>query len=445
MRLNNTWRWILALTFLLVLPGVWLSTLTDWDAEIFGIYTYARVMFNLFVSVLVIAFAYLLTGRKPFRHKLFSVLTVLLTLGVGLLVFELPVLLAGFDYQKIFGTGHSKSALHLSESVNKPDPVLMHIHWPNSEFQGEVVGNLVQLGIPDPVRYKVDVQYDHNGFRNDRVYESADIAVIGDSFIEAAIIPLEKSLPKQLEQDLGVATVNLGQIAYGFRQELEVLKRYALPLSPKLVVWALFGGNDLRDVEWYETMRKHYGQAEEPDPVKQRLFTRNLLVAGSRALSAALRKQPGKMAINRSGLFTTRDGKKERVYFGQTNDPWTAHQWDVAVSTLSEASRLSREAGAEFVVVYIPRKYRIYRGHIETAPGTEIDSWEVAELPQALSTWSAQHGIAFIDTTPALEQAVSQGVHPYFIDDVHWNPLGHTIAAELIETYLAENRMYPFR
>ena len=53
-----------------------------------------------------------------------------------------------------------------------------------AEAFASVEGNLVRLGIPNPGKYAVDVRYDRNGFRNDREYERAEIAMVGDSFVE---------------------------------------------------------------------------------------------------------------------------------------------------------------------------------------------------------------------------------------------------------------------
>ncbi|MDH5516031.1 MAG: hypothetical protein OEY45_12820 [Gammaproteobacteria bacterium] len=442
---GKTGRWGLSLIILMLVPVVWWLTVTNWNAEIFGLYSFRRMCLNLFITACAVSIVYILLGKKGVRHKALSVLTAFISTGICLLLLEIPALFFGFDYQKIFGTGVSKDALHLSTKINEPDHVLIHKHWPGSSFSGEVVGNLAHLGIPHPNRYKVDVQYDSNGFRNDREYQNADIAVIGDSFVEAAIIPLDKSLVKLLESRLNVPTVNLGQIAYGFKQELEVLKRYALPLSPKLVVWALFGGNDLRDVDAYEKDLENFGQPAEAQPLTNRLFTRNLLVASSNILSTVFRIRPGSIAFDKSGLFPRNDSKRERVYFGQTSDPWTDHQWDVATDTLITAKHLSNEGAADFVVVYIPRKYRIYRDYIEVDPTTSIAGWDVAPLPEALARWCAEHGIEFIDTTPRLAEVVAKGIHPYFIDDVHWNALGHEIAADTIIEYLHSNKLFPFK
>lgn len=446
MKMKKSTRWILAIGMLLLIPVTWrITVITAWEPEIFGAYSLGRALLNIAVTVALLAGIYLLLGKKETRHKLLSLTATLITTLICLFILEVPVLFFGFDYQKLMGTGNSRITLHLSEGVNKPDPVLIQLHWPNSSFSGEVFGNLAQFGIPRPPRHKVDVKYDHNGFRNDRNYTQANVAVIGDSFVEAAIVPYEKSIVKQLEARLNTTTVNLGQIAYGFQQEMEVLRRYGLKMSPKLVIWVLFGGNDLRDVEAYEYLRKQVGKPVPKEPLQKRLFIRNILVASSNVFNSKFRTQPTRKALDHSGLYKRADGKRERVYFSQSNESYNPYQWKVATETLSEARTISNKAGAEFVVVYIPRKFRIYRDHLEVTPGTFISKWTLNNLPSDLEKWCRENNMHFVNLTPELQKSVASGVHPYFIDDVHWNELGHRIAADQVTTYLKKNGLFPFR
>lgn len=436
-----------SLLILFLVPVTWWVTVADWDAEVAGLYSFARAAFNVLVTAAGFSVVYILSGTGPVRPRLQAVALGFSTAFVCLLLLEVPALFFGFNFQKVFGSIEPDTALHLSGGVNRPDPVLIHIHWPHSSFSGDVAGNLAQLGIPAAPHHPVSVSYDHNGFRNDTDYEQADIAVIGDSFVEAAIVAREESLVGLLASRLQRPVVNLGQIAYGFRQELEVLKRFALPLSPRLVVWVVFGGNDLRDVEWYEQQLVNFGKAEPPVPLRERLFSRNMLVAAGAALDDIVRGVfdiPTSNALDHSGLFSRADGVTERVYFGQSADPWNAHQWEVATSTLQEALHLSQQGGAEFVVVYIPRKFRIYKDHLQLASGTAIAKWEVNNLPEALGSWCAANGMHFLDLTPHLARHVQSGIHPYFTDDVHWNPLGHETAASAIADYLSREKIFPF-
>jgi hypothetical protein len=144
-------------------------------------------------------------------------------------------------------------------------------------------------------------------------------------------------------------------------------------------------------------------------------------------------------------MFKRSNGVTERVYFGQTADPWTPHEWQVATATLRDANQLATDSGADFVVVYIPRKYRIYEGHIAVSPDHHIARWKVNNLPEELARWSKRHDIKFVDTTPFLEDLVANGEHPYFVDDVHWKNPGHERAAQAIVDYLAAERVFPYR
>src|SRR5262249_43719955 len=157
----------------------------------------------------------------------------------------------GHDYGRNFGTADNDTWQQLAAGVNRWDRDLIHIHIPHSRFVGAVAGNLAYFGIPAPTQYHVDIAYDKNGFRNDVDLTSADSGAIGDSFVEAALVPQSQTVITQLARHLNVSVANLGQSHYGPQQELVVLQRYGIPLSPKIVIWFFFGGNDLVDIDAY--------------------------------------------------------------------------------------------------------------------------------------------------------------------------------------------------
>jgi lysophospholipase L1-like esterase len=406
-------------------------------ARVWRLYTVPGGLVNLGLTWIALAGAYVLLPRSPGRRRGFRMVGITFAGGFVVVLLELPVLLLGFDYQPLLGTVGAGNWLQMSGTVNKADPELIHVHWPGSTYQGEVVGNLVQMGIADAKPYRVDVRYDHNGFRNDRDLERAEVAAIGDSFIEAAILPIEDGVVKQLEQRLDTDVVNLGQAAYGLKQELGVLRRFALPLRPRLVLWFLFGGNDLRDVETYEWQKRNLDSATGSPSLKERMFLRNGLLALS-ALTTPSFDDSAAGALSSSGVFRRADGVRERMYFGAGCGPWNEHQWKVATETLAEADRLTRAAGATFVVVYITRKFRIYRDHVELEPGSEASTWTVNDLPQVLGKWCGEQGIHYLDLTPRLAEAVARGEHPHLVDDVHWNARGHALAADAVVDFLDE-------
>ncbi|MGH7819519.1 MAG: alginate O-acetyltransferase AlgX-related protein, partial [Candidatus Binatia bacterium] len=370
-------------------------------------------------------------GGGRFRHRAARVALCGVATAFGVALVEAPTVLLGIDYQERFGTSFGDPWLQLSARGNRLDPELLHVHAPYSVFRGRVRGNLADLGIPEPREYEVDVRYDGNGFRNDRDYARADVAAIGDSFVEAALVPLEETVVKRLERSLGRPTVNLGQAAYGLRQELAVLRRYALPLRPKEILWFFFDGNDLRDVDGYEWARAHLAELTVARPLSTRLFTRNALLAAV-MLAERRQREPFGEARRHAGLFRRPDGTVERMYLDRRLPSPTEKQWRVLTETLMEARELSERAGARMTVVYITRKSRIYRDLVEIEPGSMLAEWEMNDLPDALSKWCASAGIGYIDTIAPLRAAAERGEEIYLPDDVHWSSRGHEIAAEAI-------------
>jgi len=390
-------------------------------------------------SLVVAALAHLALGRGALRERGLRVAAAALGLGGALAVAEAPAVVAGWDWGSALGVEADATWLDHALATNRPDPELIHVHWPHHRFEGEVVGNLAHLGIPSPPRHRVDVRYDRHGFRNERDLEQADVVLIGDSFVEGDLVAFSETVGERLAARLGQVVANLGQSAYGFEQERIVLERYGLPLRPRLVVWFLFGGNDLRDVDHYRWQREHFEELKTPRraPLARRLLLRNGLLA----LSAATTPPAlGPRARARSGEFRRADGVTERVYFGDTERPWKPHEWEVMTRTLEEAKRLTRGIGADFLLIYIPRKFRVYRGHVRLEEGTEAAGWSVNDLPEALGAWCRESDIAYLDTTPVLEAEVAAGRHVYFVDDVHWNAHGHAVVADAIAERLGAGR-----
>jgi len=109
------------------------------------------------------------------------------------------------------------------------------------------------------------------------------------------------------------------------------------------------------------------------------------------------------------------------------------------VAYLAEAARLCRERNIQFVVVFIPEKYRVYKGlaNVELAAGT-IRSWELSSLPQELA-WRLTElslGIAYVDLTQPLQEVSQGGIATYLADDTHWTEAGHLVVAEILDRTL---------
>jgi hypothetical protein len=92
---------------------------------------------------------------------------------------------------------------------------------------------------------------DKDGFRNERAADSADIVVLGDSYIECGSTQADTFVGRLEAKVPHLRVRNLGKSGYGPPQYLHVLKRYGLQYKPKLALMAFYEGNDIPEVRDY--------------------------------------------------------------------------------------------------------------------------------------------------------------------------------------------------
>lgn len=434
---RRAWRWAIRLAVVASIVLLWTAT-AGADAEwmLWRHYGPTQAALNVAGSSVLVALGYLLSARATLAARLARTTALAAATAGTLCVLELPAVF-GHDYGRTFGTGRNDTFLQLAMGINRWDDELIHLHLPHSRFRGTVTGNLVFRGLPNPVRYDVDVAYDHNGFRNDIDFTEAELVAIGDSFVEGAETPSAQTVVAELGRRLGVSAVNLGQSAYGPQQELIVLRRYGAPLAPKTVVWFVFSGNDLSDVDSYEWRRAHVDQFLAPPPFRARTFTRNAVTALAR-LTTLPRRKVSPWAREFEFTYVRPDGSSEIHYLDGNEELWKAHQWDVMSATLLAARDLTASLRADFLVVFVPRKLRVYRGFLRAAPDALAHKWQLNNLPDVLSDFCRTHAIAFLDSTGALREAVARGESVYLTDDLHWNAAGHRVAAAAVAERLQQ-------
>lgn len=360
-----------------------------------------------------------------------QLLLIPLSFLFALALIEFPAFINVLDYRTILGAEFA-----WWPKYNIKDPELIHIRRPFVHFSGEMRGGgiTVRHNIPlaDMTLYHWDVKCDHNGFRNDRDLQGADIALIGDSFVEGLTVPYPELTSSLLARLRGEVVANLGQSAYGPQQELIVLKRYGLLLHPRTVIWMFSEGTDLDDVVNYDRVMH-----DPPDfwhAFLARSFTKIMyykLFHGS--------KYDG---ITRAGIFPAENGKTLTMYFSTSAHPLTKQNLaavDETAKILSEANQLSVAQGARLIVVFVPEKFRIFHPFCRFPPQSECRKWTPNDLPERLgnAVRSMSSEVEYLDLTPSLIDAARKGEVPYYPDDDHWSPEGHKIAAEAINRYLS--------
>lgn len=369
-----------------------------------------------------------MSRRAPAR-----VLAAALSLAATLLVLEIPAFLGWVDWSSVVGMPHALRFTHLKpwdNPANVRDEELLFRHKPGMRFRGETPGDLVDLfGIATDRKYPIDVEYDENGFRNPPGRTRADVVLIGDSFLEAGLVPREQTIAALLENDLGLIVSNLGCSGYGPQQEKIVLERYGLPLKPKAVVWFFFEGNDLLDVSRYEVARRTGGQ----DPRKTRFLARSLTANLARRIALLAERPPGEDADEaRRRMGTIGDS---RIYFAFAGIPLSAEdRVNLAKleETLRSAAESSQSAGSRFLLAFVPTKFRVHEGLAEFAADSLCSTWRSNELPKLLARIAGDAGIEWIDLTPPLRASAERGELPYFPDDGHWSPRGQAVAAAAV-------------
>jgi hypothetical protein len=369
------------------------------------------------------------------RGVVLSIAGVLLALAL----LEVPALLKLVDYRE---TGWL--------SINRFDPELLFIRRPYATTNGTSKGGsfaaIYRVPASDLSTYHWAVRYDHNGFRNATDLQSADIAVIGGSYVEATTIDRTQLMTSILGQQQNAVVANFGQNAYAPQQELIVLRRFALPLKPKTVLWLFTDFNDIRQVPVFDSqMRSTSGLRT----LVKSSFTANALkqlasvgYGSVTSLDRILYPENPRPALNRSGLLPNTRSGPVRMYFLHPSLPLDTGQisaLDESVRTIEEADRLCAARGARLVVVFIPDQFRVFHSFIQTTPGSELEHWRVNDAPARLEQGlhEVSPDVGFLDLTPEMVSAVKNGDVPYFTDDNHWNPEGQRLAAEAIDSYLS--------
>ncbi|MBS0170865.1 MAG: hypothetical protein JSR62_10970 [Nitrospira sp.] len=355
---------------------------------------------------------------------------------------ESATLLRVIDYRALFGSHESGTAL--SMTGRRFDSELVWRHDPHYQYEAPYHGNIGRALCmpPDPTR-TVAVRYDRNGFRNARDLETADVVVIGDSYVEGYLMPDEQMLTTHLSRLQGRSVANLGHSGYGPQQELAVLRRFGLPLNPKTVVWAFFEGNDVSDAETYwnrgSTIPRSgiNGWHEVWQDFWFRSLTRNVSTLLLRTNQGCT---PDHSLEEYRAEFLDAGRTATTVFFASSEvGPVSVRALHKAVAPILQAAQLCHERGIRFLVAFVPEKFRVYHDlHNVSLATATLRQWHVSDLPvqlQELLEESHPH-LEYVDLTSALKAAARDGVPTYLSDDTHWTEAGHRVAAESIHRAL---------
>lgn len=410
-----------------------------------------RHLFSFLVaSYLVLWGGYSLISSIPRQEIRSQFVLMTIALGVALLLVELPALVKLIDYRQTFsipGSVLNEDPGYLldQELLFKPAPY----RTVKMEFTRGNIGEVLCLP-PHPAE-PFELKYDKNGFRNDEDLTSAEIAVIGDSYVESQMLPSSMLTTTRLAKLTQRTVANLGQSGYGPQQELAVLKRYALPLQPRSVVWVFYEGNDLRDAERYtdriSLLKSNWNAV---DAVWDRSFTRNSLSWLMGVIRGCSPVHAAKDLITRA-VVVGPEQKTHLVYLkGRSSSVGLTKQeldaLETSVASIKEAYQLVRDTGGRILVVFAPTAFRVYHDIADfKAAGEDVPQWDLNDLPDRLRRmiFEISPDIEYLDLTPALKSAAKLNTLVFLPDDTHWSSEGHRVVAEaLAEVLTVEPKLY---
>lgn len=405
-----------------------------------GVTSTGHLIDNLVAGYLLAWGLYVFLSNVP-RKEIRARFVLMTVVGVSLLgVAELFGVVGLINYQTLLGT---QGRAWFDRPGYVHDSELGYRHEAHYRERGVFVrGNIGEaLCLPAHPPEEFDLRYDQHGFRNDEDVDRAEVVVVGDSYVESPMLPNSALLTTALEKSLGIPVVNLGISGYGPEQELIVLKRYALKLQPKTIVWLFFEGNDLLQLDPEE----QDSEVALPDPGTRydkywmRSLTRNLLVLSK---SAARGCVPHQTYLQYRGTFQEAGGKRTEMFFWEKPMPLKATdrlRLERFQAILAEAHELCRQQGIRLVVAFAPVSYRVHQGLANFEPLTpEMQEWPLNNLPDELAPLlrAISPDIDFLDLTHPLRAAAAAGVLTYLPDDTHWSAEGQRVAGQALHQHV---------
>jgi len=305
------------------------------------------------------------------------------------------------------------------------------------------------------------------------------IAVLGDSYMEALQVDLEKSFTKLLEKKLQVLgfeadsrieVINFGTSGYGTAREMIMLQKHAMRYEPDMVILALLTGNDIRNnseaLEGIDSI-PYILLNEQGDLVLDTSFRTSKRATSNSGWKRALyhdylhhlRLAQLGNAVRRSLYQSrTRDGAElkanagagaelgldENVYRPPADELWD-YAWRTTEAILLEMNRVLLEARVRFLVVTLSNGIQVHPDSREKQKFMVRLGLENLYYPdERIRAFLRRNGVEVVSLAPELAklaQTRSIFLHGFENTELgggHWNADGHEAAAEIVSQWLVD-------
>lgn len=361
---------------------------------------------------------------------------------------------------------------------------LLGIGFPRPYVADEFIGTRLQPGFhawfgKEGGAY---VKVNDQGFRDtqhasQKSPQEFRIAVLGDSYVEAAQVSLQQTFWKQLETQLNLVSeqahitcMGFGVSGFGTAQQLLTFCHYAKAMQPDVVILAMTLGNDIRN------------NSRELEPVQERPFFRidtdhhggGVQLVEDRSFlqhPAFLQAQRSETKFKTSVINASRllqvltefknrpstappmplaeQGQEHSIYKPPEDEQWKL-AWKITEALVLQLNREVTAADSRLVVVTLTDGMQV---HPEQATYEDfcrkVGVKDLGYSDNRIAELCHAHNIPVLNLADSMRlQAVSD--HVYFhgfsntkLGTGHWNVAGHLVAGDLIADFLRQHELVP--
>ncbi len=291
------------------------------------------------------------------------------------------------------------------------------------------------------------------GFRTYPVHQgdAIDAAVVGDSF-SFCFTEFEDCWVTRFEAATGTRTMNLAQGSTGSMSHWRFIDTFGRAFRPPLVIWQWFG-NDFNEDYQLAVTRGEMQPIEFGDPIPHDASSENQVLHWLRTNSVAWViletalvgedayisdferyhfTRPYEVTYNGS---TLRFGQRYEQIALNVNDPRVAAGIPMTREALQNAKAAVESWGGTFVVFLVPVREEVYSDL--TAPLLGDDKMAIyASARTTMLDLCAELDLRCYDLLPDLQAYERRGEHLYYTEDMHLNPQGNAVVAELVQSWL---------
>lgn len=406
----------------------------------FLVYPLKRFALNLFLTLgVLLSSAWIFSETTANRREiLLAAATSIAALFLVLAAIEAPAAMNAIDYRpvllpKVAGSSGPHNRVFRPEGYFARPPY--------DAFTEERPGDFaVTINVKTDRIYRSEYVYDGDGFRNSEDMAEPDVFVLGDSFAEGYLVDQGEALAAQLADLGGLCARSLGISDFSTYHARSALRAMMPDSGAPVVVWLIFEGNDVPAPGYsYRAFLDDYGTGE-----KSTYADRSFVLNAARIFAfwtARLTRNMTDPDYAKTLSATLGDipwDSETAIYFTMKPPLDLEARLPGLLENLEETHVELAERGAKLLVALVPVKFGVFHQLLRFPPESTIATWSTSGLAEALTGWSRETRIAFLDLGPALSRAAAEGDLPYYLDDAHWSASGHRIAAQAITRELRD-------